>query len=184
MRGAKLTRSAVAVATTVVTVGCSGGGERADPPTSGATVITVTSTAFDDGQPIPQKYGCDGAEVSPPLAWSGVPSDAVTLALVVDDPDAPGGTFVHWVVANVDPAESGVAEGTTPAGGVEVANSSGDASYAGPCPPSGTHHYRFTVYALSSTIDVAADTSLDDVFAAIDDASVGQGTLTGIYEHR
>jgi Raf kinase inhibitor-like YbhB/YbcL family protein len=164
--------------------GCSGDGERAAPPTGGAGVITVTSPAFDDGQPIPQKYTCDGEEVSPPLAWSGVPSDAAALALVVDDPDAPGGTYVHWAVANIDPAQHGVDEGSVPAGGVEIANSSGGASYAGPCPPSGTHRYRFTVYGLDSDVDAPPDAGLDAVFSAIDGASVGQGTLTGSYAHR
>jgi Raf kinase inhibitor-like YbhB/YbcL family protein len=182
MRGATLTGSAAAVAAIVATAGCSGGGERADPPTSGASVITVTSTAFDDGQQIPPKYTCDGAGVSPALAWSGISPDAQALALVVDDPDAPGGgTFVHWVVANIDPGSEGVQEGAVPDAGVQVVNSSGNASYSGPCPPSGTHHYRFTVYALSSRVDVAADTDLDTVFRAIDGASTGRGALTGTY---
>ena len=174
---------AAAAAALLATAGCGGGDAKtADPPSAGASVIAVTSTAFGEGQPIPPEYTCDGAETSPPLAWSGVPTDAAALAIVVDDPDAPSGTYIHWVVANIDAAEQGVAEGSVPRGGVQVANSSGDASYAGPCPPSGTHHYRFTVYALSSSIDVNADAGIDDLFAAIDDASVGQGTLTGTYE--
>lgn len=183
MRRLVLTFAAAVVGAAAAT-GCNGGGERADPPAGGSQVISVTSTAFDDGQPIPQAYSCDGDEVSPPLAWSGVPSGAAALALVVDDPDAPGGTYVHWVVANIDAGADGVAEGTVPSGGLQVENSAGDASYAGPCPPSGTHHYRFTVYALDSTIDVTADEDLDAVFSAIDDASLGQGSLTGTYEHR
>jgi Raf kinase inhibitor-like YbhB/YbcL family protein len=173
-----------ACAVAVAVSGCSGDGERADPPAGGASVITVTSPAFGDGQPIPQRYTCDGDEVSPPLAWSGIPGDAAALALVVDDPDAPGGTYVHWTVVGIDPSRHGVDEGSVPAGGVEVANSSGDASYAGPCPPSGTHHYRFTVYALDRDVHVTPDESLDAVFSAIDRASVGQGTLTGSYAHR
>ncbi|HSS67741.1 MAG TPA: YbhB/YbcL family Raf kinase inhibitor-like protein [Nocardioidaceae bacterium] len=187
MRGATIARCAAATAVLAVVAGCGGGDggdKQADPPATGPAVITVTSAAFDEGQPIPDMYSCDGAEVSPPLAWSGVPSAAAALALVVDDPDAPGGAFVHWLVANIDPGASAVDEGATPASGVEVANSSGDVSYAGPCPPSGTHHYRFTVYALSEAIDVTPDSSLYDVFSAIDDASVGHGTLTGTYTHR
>jgi hypothetical protein len=171
--------SAVIAATTS---GCDSGGERADPPTGGASVITVTSSAFGEGQPIPEKYSCDGDEVSPPLAWSGVPNEAAALALVVDDPDAPGGTYVHWVVANIDPSARSVGEGAVPAGGVQVANSAGNASYAGPCPPSGTHRYRFTVHALDRSVDIGDGESLDDAFTAVDDASVAQGTLTGTYE--
>jgi len=184
MLGATRIVTAIAAATTFAVAGCSGGGERADPPTGGASVITVRSTAFDAGQPIPRKYTCDGDEVSPPLAWSGVSYDAQALALVVDDPDAPGGTYVHWVVANIDPMSGGVEEGATPDAGMQIVNSSGDTSYAGPCPPSGTHHYRFTVYELSHRVDVTADSSLDEVFAAIDDVSVGEGTLTGTYQHQ
>jgi Raf kinase inhibitor-like YbhB/YbcL family protein len=176
---------AAAITTAITTAGCSGGdGDRADPPTGGAaSVITVTSSAFDDGQPIPRKYGCDGDGVSPPLAWSGVPDDAATLALVVDDPDAPGGTYVHWVVVNIDPAQEDVDEGGVPRDGVEIDNSSGDALYDGPCPPSGTHHYRFTVYALKSAVDLSADDALDAVFKVIESASIAQGTLTGTYSH-
>jgi Raf kinase inhibitor-like YbhB/YbcL family protein len=185
MVGHVIATTCVAAATVLLSASCSGdGGDRADPPTTGASVITLTSPAFDDGEPIPQKYGCDGAGVSPPLAWSGVPDDATALALVVDDPDAPGGTYVHWVVVNIDPAEQSVDEGSVPDGGVEIDNSSGAASYAGPCPPSGTHHYRFTVYALKSEIDVTADHSLGAVFDAVEAASVGQGTLTGTYAHQ
>ena len=176
-------RLIVGIVAALTAVGCNRGGERADPPSSAPSVIVVVSTAFGDGEPIPQEYTCDGADVSPPLTWTGVPSDAATLALVVDDPDAPGGTFVHWVVANIDPASGGVPEGGVPDAGLQVVSSSGKASYLGPCPPSGTHHYRFTVYALSSRVDVTADTALVNVFSAIDDAAIGRGTLTGTFAH-
>jgi Raf kinase inhibitor-like YbhB/YbcL family protein len=182
MGAGRLATVCVAVTAAIATAGCSGSdGERAEPPTGGASVIT--SAAFDEDQPIPQKYGCNGDEVSPPLAWSGIPDDPAALALVVDDPDAPGGTFVHWVVVNIDATQEGVDEGSVPRDGVEIDNSSGNASYAGPCPPSGTHHYRFTVYALRAAVDVSADHGLDAVFNAIQSASIGQGTLTGTYSH-
>jgi hypothetical protein len=182
--GSLVRTAVVAVAASVAVAACSSGDEQADPPSAAPTVISVTSTAFDEGGPIPKNYTCDGAETSPPLAWTGVPTDASALALVVDDPDAPGGTFVHWAVIDIDHSSDGVQEGGTPTAGVQLENSSGDASYAGPCPPSGTHHYRFTVYALSKPLEVAAGATLDDVFAAIDAASLGQGTLTGTYTHQ
>jgi Raf kinase inhibitor-like YbhB/YbcL family protein len=175
---------AAVAAVVLATAGCSDSAENADPPSGGASIIEVTSPVFGDGQPIPRKYSCDGAEVSPPLAWSGVPSGAAALALVVDDPDAPGGTYIHWVVANIGPEVDSLAEGQDPAGVVQVANSSGKTSYAGPCPPSGTHHYRFTLYALDKTLDVRPDDSLKSVFEAIDKASLGKGTLTGTYERQ
>lgn len=112
-------------------------------------VITVSSPAFRDGQPIPARFTCDGAGEAPPLVWSGVPDGAAALSLVVDDPDAPRGTFVHWVVLDLPAAATGLPGESLPAGTVQARNSAGRASYFGPCPPSGSHHYRFTVYALS-----------------------------------
>jgi Raf kinase inhibitor-like YbhB/YbcL family protein len=191
MRGTGPLLAAALVVTAVASAGCSDGGaagdgERTDPPTdsSGAVgAITVTSTAFDEGQPIPVLYSCDGAAVSPPLAWSGVPSDAETLALVVDDPDAPGGTYIHWAVVNIDPGATQVGEDSLPAGGTPLINSSGYTKFVGPCPPSGTHHYRFTVYALDGRVEVTPDGSLDDAFDAIQSEGTAEGTLTGTFNH-
>jgi Raf kinase inhibitor-like YbhB/YbcL family protein len=173
-------------AAAVTAAGCSdaGGGGRAELPSDAPDVVTVSSAAFADGQSIPEKYTCDGVAVSPPLAWSGVAAAARGIALVVDDPDAPGGNYVHWLVVNVDPLARRVDEGAVPAGGTQVVNSSGAAGYAGPCPPSGVHHYRFTVYDLSRRVDVTAGSDVDAVFAAIESAAVGQGTLIGTYAHR
>ena len=143
--------------------------------------ITVTSPAFAEGEPIPERYTCDGDEVSPPLAWTGVPDGAAALALVVDDPDAPSGTFTHWVVLDVPPATSSSAEGAVPAGGTQAESSAGSATYAGPCPPSGTHHYRFTVIALAEETGLGEGASLDDALAAVDEHAMARGTLTGTY---
>jgi Raf kinase inhibitor-like YbhB/YbcL family protein len=127
-----------------------GGDEEVSPPEMvEPQQITVTSPAFAEGEPIPDNDTCDGANVSPPLAWTGVPGDARNIALVVDDPDAPSGTFTHWVVLDLATGVTGSEEGSVPTGGVQAQNSTGRASYLGPCPPSGTHRYRFTVYALS-----------------------------------
>jgi len=173
---------AVAVVGLVVAVaGCSDD-ETAEPAEVDAPdSITVTSEAFDDGGTVPERFTCDGDEVSPPLAWDGVPDDAAALALVVDDPDAPGGTYTHWVVLDVPPGVTSVDEGGVPDGGVEVENSSGDASYAGPCPPSGTHHYRFMVYALSEETGLDPGAALDDALRAIEEAATAQGRLTATY---
>src|SRR5262245_46282373 len=140
------------------TAACSGSQSGDEPAVTAPTSITVTSTAFRDGGSIPTKYTCDGAGVSPPVAWTGTPGDAKALALVVDDPDAPRGTFTHWVLLDLDPAVASIQEGTTPTGAKQANNSAGKASYAGPCPPSGTHHYRFTVYALSEATNLADGT--------------------------
>jgi Raf kinase inhibitor-like YbhB/YbcL family protein len=165
--------------------GPSGSGDAedlADKPLD--AVITVTSPAFTDGAPIPTEFSCDGDDVSPPLAWAGVPDDAVELALVVDDPDARNGPYVHWVLFGLDPSVSGLEQGEVLAGARQAKNSAGDAEYKGPCPPGGddAHHYRFTVYALGEkiTVDDGADTG--DALKAVDEAATAKGTLTGTFD--
>lgn len=151
---------------------------QADPAVS---AIEVVSSAFEDGGRIPVRFTCDGGEASPPLSWSGVPKDAASLALVVDDPDAPGGTFVHWVVLDIPVDTRSVAEGRVPEAGVQTQNSSGGSSYAGPCPPSGTHHYRFTVYAMSDPTGLEGGAASDDALDAVGEAALARGTLVGTY---
>ncbi len=142
--------------------------------------IVVTSDAFGDGEPIPLGYSCDGTNTSPPLQWTNVPSAAKALALVVSDPDAPGGTFYHWIVTDIPASTSGVDAGTTPEG-VVAQNSAGDPAYLGPCPPSGTHHYRFTLYALSQPIALDQGTGAEDALAAITADAASGGTLVGTF---
>lgn len=143
--------------------------------------ITVTSSAFGEGSPIPEVYSCRGRNVSPPLEWSGAPVDAAALALVVDDPDAPRGTYTHWVVLDIERSATSVPEGSVPAGGVEATNSAGDAGYAGPCPPSGTHRYRFTIYALSGRTGFADGAKLNEALDQISQKAIARGTLTGTF---
>jgi Raf kinase inhibitor-like YbhB/YbcL family protein len=146
--------------------------------------INVTSTAFREGEPIPNRHSCHGAGVSPPLEFSAVPAEAAALALVVDDPDAPRGTFAHWVVLDFDPTTVAVAEGAVPPGGVEVANSTGRTSYFGPCPPSGTHRYRFSVYALRRDTGLGPTAGLRQALSAIQDNALAWGRLVGTYSAR
>jgi Raf kinase inhibitor-like YbhB/YbcL family protein len=162
--------------------GC--GGDDASSPTEADVPagIAVTSTAFGESTAIPVRYTCDGDEVSPPLAWSRVPENAGALALVVDDPDAPSGTFTHWVVVDIPTSTTSSAEGAVPQGGRQAESSAGDAAYRGPCPPSGTHHYRFTVVALDAETGLAEGASLDEALQAVDDHAIARGTLTGTYE--
>ena len=137
----------------------------------------MTSPAFDDGAAIPEEHTCHGVGTSPELHWSDVPTDAQALALVVDDPDAPNGTYTHWVVVDIPVATTASAAGQPP-GGTEL-RGSGGRGWKPPCPPSGTHHYRFSVYALRSPLELSADASLDDAMRAIDDATVAWGRITG-----
>jgi Raf kinase inhibitor-like YbhB/YbcL family protein len=167
-----------------VVAGC--GDDQSAAPADGGVpeMIEVTSTAFAEGEPIPERYTCDGDDVAPPLAWSGVPSDAAGVALVVDDPDAPSGTFTHWVVLDIPTSTASSDEGGVPEGGVQAESSAGGAAYAGPCPPSGSHRYRFTVVALDADTGLAEGATLDEALAAVDEHSIAQGTLTGTYSRR
>lgn len=111
--------------------------------------MQINSPAFQMGQPIPARFTCDGEDRSPALTWSGVPSGTKSLVLVCDDPDAPLGTWIHWIVANIPAAATGIPEnGPLPAGALEIKNSFGKTAYGGPCPPGGTHRYYFRLFAL------------------------------------
>lgn len=136
--------------------------------------LTVTSTAFREGESIPPEYTCWGAGRIPPLAWTGVPENAHSIAVVVEDPDAPRGAFVHWLLYGVPATATQVAG--APPGAQEGANSAGRLGWYPPCPPSGTHRYVFTVHALRSGV---ATGDAATVLAQIERESVASGSLTG-----
>jgi Raf kinase inhibitor-like YbhB/YbcL family protein len=165
----------------LVLSGCGGSGPSAPAP-SAARTLAVSSTAFADGGSIPADFTCIGAGRRPPLAWSGDLRGARALAVVVDDPDAPGGDYYHWVVVDL-PAGATALGDDVPAAARQLKNSAGATAWTPPCPPSGTHHYQFTVYGLSAPTGLGADTSLDDAFAAIQLTAVVQGRLTGLVTH-
>lgn len=160
------------------------GDEVTEPATTAPVTLSISSPAFDDGDPVPVRFTCKGANESPPLAWTGVPDDAGALALVVTDPDAPGGTYVHWVVFNIEPTSSSVSAGSLPDEARQARNSAGQARYDGPCPPSGTHHYRFTVYALRTPTTLEDGTGTEAALDAIDAKAIGRGTLAGTFGAR
>lgn len=137
--------------------------------------LAVTSAAFAEGGTIPSRFTCDGADVSPPLSWSEAPDATRAFALVVDDPDARG--FVHWAVADLEATE--LAEGATD--GVHGRNSFGRSGYGGPCPPSGSHRYVFTVFALSEPVGLPAGFSADELRSAMTDKVLASGSLTASY---
>ena len=148
---------------------CSSGADAPRAERALPEPITVSSPAFTRGAAIPQQFTCDGVNRSPPLASAGVPPGTVEVALVVDDPDAPRGTYVHWVVVDLDPATTELAEAAVPPGARQLPNSAGKAAYTGPCPPGGpAHHYRFTVYALQHTAEVGADATPAAAIQAIE----------------
>ena len=143
--------------------------------------LTVKSAAFENNKPIPKKYSCDGEEVNPPLTVEGIPKETKTLALIVDDPDAPRGTFDHWIVWNINPTGK-IEENSVP--GTEGVNSAGQRVYIGMCPPSGTHRYFFKVYALDAKLELKPEqTKKKDMEKAMQGHILAKGELIGLY-HR
>ena len=170
----------VLAAVVLAAAGCGDDTVEGPPPAAPAT-IRLSSAAFSDGATIPARFTCAGEDLAPPLAWKDVPAGAKALALVMEDPDAPGGTFVHWTVLDMPPSTTGIRGGRVPAGAVEGENSFGDRGYGGPCPPEGDrpHRYRFLVYGLRSQLGLGAGAPPDDVRAAIGEKALARGELVG-----
>ena len=150
---------------------------------SGEAKMKITSSVFQEGGNIPPKFTCDGGDTSPPLQIAEVPSRAKSLALVVDDPDAPSGLFTHWIVWNISPQTNTIAEGSTPKG-VHGTNDFGKSGYGGPCPPSGTHRYYFKIFALDRELDLPPGTKRNQLVAAMKGHVVAQGELMGRYSRK
>lgn len=152
-------------------------GGMAEAPAGGP--LTISSPAFAEGAPIPVQYTCNGANIAPPLAWS-TPSGA---ALVVDDPNATHGTYIHWIVVGIPPGPGSTADGQTPAGATSLPNSAGQSAYTGPCPPPGTgvHHYRFTLYQVPDALQLPPGSAGPQAVQAITQAATGQAQLMGTF---
>ena len=146
--------------------------------------MKVTSSAFQEGGNIPSKFTCDGADVNPALRFEGAPAETKSLVLIVDDPDAPVGLFTHWLVWNIDPKASKVAENSAPGGAVQGTNDFPKKGYGGPCPPSGTHRYYFKIFALDQTLGLKPGAKRAEVDAAMRGHVVAQGELMGRYSRK
>jgi len=161
------------------------------PPEPGGMVMSIrlSSSAFDNGEPIPAKYSRDGDNMSPPLQWSDPPDGTQSLALIVDDPDAPHGTWIHWVVFNL-PAqtralpEAANSQNNLPTGATQGKNSWGHTMYEGPDPPGGIHHYYFKLYAIDTVIDLKAWASKTDLLHAMNQHLLAKGELMGTYQKK
>ena len=146
--------------------------------------MTLGSATFTNLQPMPAKCSADGGNVSPELHWSVPPKGTKSLALVVEDPDAPGkAPFVHWLVYNIPVTVSACPEGVAPKGANLGRNDAGTNAYFGPEPPSGTHNYLFRVYALDRMLDLPAGNSVAQLVAAMSGHEIGMGELTGLFSH-
>ncbi len=143
--------------------------------------LTITSSVFENNGVIPAKYTCDGEDVNPPLSISGVPEGTESLVLIVDDPDAPMGTWDHWVVWNIPPVKK-IEGNSVP--GTEGINDFRKHSYGGPCPPSGTHRYFFKVYALDTKLDLSSNSRKRDVEKAMEGHILAEGEIVGLYSRR
>lgn len=150
--------------------------------------FVLSSTAFQEGEDIPVKYSCDGQDVSPALSWSGVPQGTQTFVLILDDPDAPGGAFTHWVLFNIpadtlDLSEGIPAQAQLADGARQGINDFGQIGYGGPCPPIGSRHqYRFTIYAIDKSLDLMSGATKQQVLDAIQGYILDQAQLTGMYQ--
>jgi Raf kinase inhibitor-like YbhB/YbcL family protein len=157
---------------------------------SRAGQISLTSPAFAYGEKIPVRFTCEGDDVSPPLQWSGAPVETRSYALIMDDPDAPRGTWLHWVLFNLpgETVELGPAVPTLPelpSGARHGRNTAKDMAYAGPCPPVGKpHRYFFRLYALDIMLNLRAGATRAELEQAMDQHILGQGELMGTYQHR
>jgi len=152
-------------------------------------IMKIESPSFKDGDFIPAKYTCDGSDISPPLDWSGIPEKAKSLALISDDPDAPMGTWVHWVIYNIPPDEKGLPEGlppekTLPNRARQGVNDFRKIGYGGPCPPGGTHRYFFKLYALDKVLELGPGITKKKLLDAMEGHIIAEAQLIGRYKRR
>ena len=171
----------------LVLAGCGGGGGDESGGDTGAATPQETSgmvletASFPPGGNIPAKYTCDGDDTSPRLRIRDVPVEARSLALVLEDRDAPRGTFMHWAVWNIDPETTVIREGSVPPGAVVGTNDFGAAGFNGPCPPSGMHRYTFRLYALNRALTLPAGSDVAAFRGAVENTTIGEVTLDGKY---
>lgn len=146
--------------------------------------MQLKSPAFYDNTMLPPKYTCDGQNINPPLLISEVPKDAISLVLIVDDPDAPNGTWIHWTVWNIDPSITEIQENSVPKDGFEGLTSLGSTGYGGPCPPSGTHRYVFKLFALNTRLDPDSKMTAARLEKEMKNHILASTQLTGLYARK
>jgi Raf kinase inhibitor-like YbhB/YbcL family protein len=152
-----------------------------------AAQLRIGSTAFTNGNPVPKQYTADGANTSPPIWWTNIPNGTKSIALICDDPDAPKGTWTHWVIYNIPAKVPGLGAGyptaaDLPNGAKQGTNSFQKTGWGGPDPPAGKpHHYIFTVYALNTTLNTQSGATADQLRGTMNNHILGQGQLTGTY---
>ena len=151
---------------------------------TGMVAFQISSPVFKQNQMIPSKHTCDGADVSPPLLIGNIPAGTKSLALIVDDPDAPAGTWVHWVLWNIDPKTTEIGEDSVPSGAAQGMNDFKKSKYGGPCPPSGTHRYFFKLYALDAAIDPGKGATKAGLERSMRGHVIEYAELVGLYKRK
>ena len=146
--------------------------------------MKISSAAFENNSFIPSKYTCEGQEINPPLEFRDVPEDTKSLALIVDDPDAPMKTWVHWTIWNIDAKTTQILQNSCPKGAVEGITSFGRTGYGGPCPPSGTHRYFFKLFALDKMLDLSPNSYARDIESTIEGHIIRKAELIGLYKKK
>ena len=144
--------------------------------------MKISSPVFEHNTYIPSKYTCDGQNINPPLSIRDVPQASKSLVLIMDDPDAPMKTWLHWTVWNIDPAISEIAENSCPSDAVECVTSFGRTGYGGPCPPSGTHRYFFKLFALDTILDLKPGAVLKEIERSMENHVIEKAELIGLYK--
>jgi len=155
--------------------------EQTATPSAESLGISIASGVFANSEQIPTKYTCDGQNINPPLIFSNIPVKTVSLALSVRDPDATSGTFTHWIVWNIDPKTARVVERATIPGSTHGTNDAGKTGYTGPCPPSGTHNYIFTLYSLDAKLNLTRAAKYEEFQRSIQNHVIEQSQLIGLY---
>jgi hypothetical protein len=173
-----LIKSLIIFVILILTVGCQRDSQL--NKIKGGDTMKLESPAFQNGAMIPERYTCQGQDINPELRWSDVPDGTKSLALIVEDPDAPMGIWIHWVLKNIDAGKRGIGENSK--AGEQIRNSFGKEDYGGPCPPSGTHRYYFRLYALD-TEELQAN-NIDDLRKEIHDHKIEEASLMGRYAKR
>jgi hypothetical protein len=143
------------------------------------SIFRLSSPAYLEGTQYPDKYSCEGQDINPPLEFSGIPAGTKTLALVLEDPDAPGGTYVHWIIWNITPTAK-IDEDSVPQGAVQGLNTAGTNTYESPCPPYGTHRYIFNAYALDTMLSLSQKAERADLEPAMKGHILASASLTGL----
>jgi Raf kinase inhibitor-like YbhB/YbcL family protein len=148
------------------------------------TTMKIQSSLFENNGTLDSAFTCDGENVNPPLQISEVPQNTKSLALIVDDPDAPSGDWVHWLVWNIDPKTQEISQNTIPVGAVQGQTDFGQNKWSGPCPPSGAHHYHFKLYALDTMLQIPETFKKTELLEAIQTHIIGQTELIGVYQRK